>query len=120
MPGYGYAPVDFAHEEVPMSRSVLLLICCLWSGSLLRAEESEARPQASPADAIDWHTDYADGMRAAKAQQKLMFVWFHGAPKSQFGERFEAVSLRDRKVTELLNRYVAVKLPQDAKIVVNG
>jgi hypothetical protein len=107
-----------------MSRSVLfaLLCCYLWIASdpspLVAAEPEATSPKTD--GGIEWYTDYADAMRAAKAQQKMMFVWFHGAPKSQFGERFEAASLRDRKVRELLDRYVAVKLPQDAKITVDG
>jgi hypothetical protein len=105
-----------------MSRSVLLLLIAWpWIGCpLLHAEEPEGRAQENAADGIDWYTDYADGMRVAKAQQRMMFVWFHGAPNTQFAERFEAVTLRDRKVRELLDRYVAVKLPKDAKITVNG
>jgi hypothetical protein len=107
-----------------MPRSVVLafLFClCIATGrSALIAAETESSPPPESDGGIEWYTDYADAMRVAKAQQKMMFVWFHGAAKSQFGERFEAVSLRDQKVRELLEQYVAVKLPQDAKIRVNG
>jgi hypothetical protein len=108
-----------------MSRTALLPLFCLgiacYSNSTVSAgAEPESGPSSAEIAGIDWYTDYADAMRAARAQQKMMFVWFHSAPNSQFGERFEAVSLRDPKVRELLDRYIAVKLPQDASITVEG
>lgn len=115
-----------------MSRTVTLLVVCyllaaaLFVGTCQAAEEAGSAdlPKARAATAdnatVEWYTDYADAMRAAKAERKMMFVWFHGAPNSQFGERFEAVSLRDAKVRKLLQRYIAVKLPQNAAITIDG
>ena len=102
-----------------------ILFCCLgmlvtMDHSVLADEEPQSASAAESDGQIGWYTDYADAMRAAKAQQKMMFVWFYGAAKSQFGDRFEAVSLGDSKVRELLNRYIPVKLPQDASITVDG
>lgn len=115
-----------------MTRTVMLSIVCqlfvaaLGTGACQAAEKPKAAEQpkavaATPENtAIEWYTDYAEAMRAAKAERKMMFVWFHGAANSQFGERFEAVSLRDAKVRNLLQRYVAVKLPQNAAITIDG
>lgn len=109
-----------------MSRNVLLLLLCqpLTFTQLGRAAgESEATANVETpvaADRIAWHTDYGDAMRIARAQQKMMFVWFHGAPNGPFGDRFEATVLKSEKILDLLDRYIAVKLSTTAEIIVDG
>ncbi|OYV84597.1 MAG: hypothetical protein B7Z73_15135, partial [Planctomycetia bacterium 21-64-5] len=100
---------------------MLFLICHLFA--IASDGNAWAADEVAPVSAnveIDWHDDYGDAMRAARAEGKMMFVWFQGKTRNQLSERFEAVSLRDRKVRSLLDRYVSVKLPQDATITVDG
>lgn len=108
-----------------MSRTVLLLLFCQ---SLTFACEGYAteKPQATGTSAgpatvsIEWLTDYGEAMRIARAQQKMMCVWFHGAPNNWYDRPFETISLRDPKVLNLLDRYVLVKLSTAATITVDG
>ncbi|HVX12376.1 MAG TPA: hypothetical protein VHC22_14430 [Pirellulales bacterium] len=104
-----------------MSRTVLLLSFCLplaMTATSRSADAESANVAVSPA--IEWHTDYGEAMRVAKAQQKMMFIWFYSARKGQFDERFEATTLRNPKVMDRLERYVSVKLPTTATITVDG
>lgn len=106
-----------------MIRTVILLFVCqslamAGTGKVLAADQESAESGAEAA--IEWHDDYGDAMRIARAEGKMMFVWFQGKSRSQVSERFEAVSLRDRKVRSLLSRYVSVKLMQEATITVDG
>jgi hypothetical protein len=109
-----------------MSRTVLLALFCqvgMFSyvdRLILAADEPEGSPSPVAGAGVDWFTDYADAMRAAKAQQKMLFIWFCGAPKSQFGDRFEVATLANQRIRNLLTRYVSVKLPQDFAITVDG
>jgi hypothetical protein len=109
-----------------MSRNVLLLsFCCSFAlTATARSAEGEGVPDAAvappAAGGIDWHTDYGEAMRIAKAQQKMMFIWFHGAPNSQYGDRFEKTTLQNPKIVDRLERYISVKLPTSATITVDG
>lgn len=87
-------------------------------GSVSAAEAASA--QNGENSALEWNDDYGDAMRIARAEGKMMFVWFQSKTRNQVSERFEAVSLRDAKVRTLLDRYVNVKLPLDATITVDG
>jgi hypothetical protein len=109
-----------------MSRTVLLL---LFSFFLFTAHDGRAAEEKTPPESvgeaavsggIDWNTDYGDAMRVAKAQQKMILVWFHSAPESKFDRWFESVALRNDKVLPLLEHYVPVKLSTAAKITVDG
>lgn len=101
--------------------ALLCSLCLLVSVDRSTLASDEPEPNPTPAaEEIVWFDDYAEAMREAKAQQKMMFVWFCGAQNRQFDQRFEAVSLRDKKVRELLDRYVVVKLPLDARIIIDG
>lgn len=104
-----------------MSRTIVLFYVCsclvIGAGKASASEPTSAEPAGEVA--IDWQHDYGDAMRIARAEGKMMFVWFQGKG-NQVSERFEAVSLRDSKVRALLARYVSVKLPQDATITVDG
>ncbi|MGH7135512.1 MAG: hypothetical protein ACREHD_07210, partial [Pirellulales bacterium] len=113
------------HEEVPMSRTVLLLLFCqplTFTHFSHAAEESEQTKnvEVPAATGIEWHSDYGEAMRIAKAQQKMMFVWFHGALNGPFGDRFESKVLAGEKMRTLLDRYIAVRLSTAAEITVDG
>ncbi|HET6881327.1 MAG TPA: hypothetical protein VFI31_14290 [Pirellulales bacterium] len=115
-----------------MSRTVLLLLCSQLVFIVVdvrAAEEDEQKAEsvgavdvgaAEGAGGIEWHDVYGDAMRVAKAQQKMMFVWFHSAPESRFDRWFETVALRNAKVAPLLDRYIPVKLSTGARITVDG
>lgn len=101
-------------RQIVTNRWTFLLLalaaCAEWS---LPVEAADAKP-------IEWHTDYAKAMRVAKAQQKMLLVYFRGAGANAIRDRFETTSLRDGRVLGLLERFVSVKLPLDAQIVVKG
>lgn len=107
-----------------MCRSTLLahvgLLVCATVSRPLGAAQSDPGP-ATPASAdIAWHTDYAEAMKVARAEQKMMFLFFHADGQNAIRQRFETASLADPTVRKLLEGYVAVKLPVDVRIVVGG
>jgi len=70
-------------------------------------------------DTVEWHTDYGKAIRVAQAQDKMIFIEFQSS-NNPTQRRFDTETLSDRTVRELLRRYVAVRLPLDAKITVGG
>lgn len=106
-----------------MLRTVLLLLLFQPFAFVCQsyaADDGQAAPSDSSTVGLEWLADYGDAMRIAKAQQKMMCVWFHGAPRNPFDRSFETVSLPDPKVVTLLDRFVLVKLPTTATITVDG
>lgn len=106
-----------------MSHIVLLLGMCQITGpSTFSPSPATDAPamRTSPLADIDWYTRYEDAMRVAKAENKMLFLWFQAPAGGRESDRFQAVSLRSGKVRRLLRQYVAVKLPTDARITVDG
>lgn len=83
------------------------------------AQGDAAKPAPAPGG-IEWFTHYDEALRTAKAQGRMMFVWFQDAAHPANDARFEAVSLRDPKIRRLLDRFVTVKLSTDERITVDG
>ncbi len=69
---------------------------------------------------VDWYEDYAKAMKAARSQQKMLLIWFQPRHPNSISRQFESVSLRSSKVQSLLDRYVALKIPVDHRITVDG
>ncbi|HUY32021.1 MAG TPA: hypothetical protein VMV69_04510 [Pirellulales bacterium] len=68
---------------------------------------------------IEWHTDYGKAVRIAQAQQRMMFVEFQSNVNAT-QRKFDAETLSDSAIRELLRRYVAVRLPLDVEITMAG
>lgn len=129
---------------------VVVLLVWFGPTSLLGAENEAARTNASRADRTSngdsnsaigagahpnqtvvpapdellennaWYSDYARAMKAAQAEEKMMFIWFRPALGGRTAERFDLTSPNYRKTRELLRGYVAVQLRTDARITVQG
>src|SRR3569623_1940608 len=69
---------------------------------------------------VDWYEDYAKAMKAAKSQQKMLLVWFQPRQPNSISRQFESVSLRSPKMQILVERDVALKIPVDYRITVDG
>jgi hypothetical protein len=66
------------------------------------------------------HTDYRTAMKEAVEDRKLLFIYFHEPDLTAARCAFERETLADLEIREKLKRYVFVKLPRDAQIVVGG
>ena len=74
----------------------------------------------APAIPINWYTDYPTALQAAKDQARMLFIYFYTPERDAAGERFEQKSLPDLRVRRQLEGYVAVKLPVNTEVEVNG
>lgn len=108
-----------------MFRTLLVLVAVplLSSPALARTRWAPLlapKGAAPPPVRIDWHVDYAKAMKAARAQRKMLFVWFQSRQPTAAGQQFETVALRSPKVLAQLEGYVALKLSANAQITVDG
>lgn len=63
-----------------------------------------------------WYADYAQAMQVAKADGRMMFVFFYEPGSSRLRDHFQSAILDSPAVREGLRDYVRVKLPLDVKI----
>ncbi len=103
-----------------------LFVLAVFQGALGQAAASPPKAPApepkvvAPTLEIDWYDDYARAMKAAKAQRKMLLIWFQGRQPNAAARQFESVSLKHPYVLNLLDRYVALKAPVDVQIIVDG
>lgn len=69
---------------------------------------------------LTWHTDYAEAMDEAESQARMLLVYFYEPGEDIARDAFEAQTLTDARVRELLARYVRVRIPVDTSIRVDG
>ncbi len=69
---------------------------------------------------VHWMTNYRDAMRAAREQQKMLFILFSDSENPQVAEVYEEKSLAPELSQELIDRYVWLKVGTDATIDVEG
>jgi hypothetical protein len=82
-------------------------------GLLLIAAKARAEEHAPT---ISWHADYRAGYKAAAADNRLLLLWFFDPQAAVENERFETQVLRSAPIAAAIERrYVAAKLPLDAK-----
>jgi hypothetical protein len=75
----------------------------------------EDRPQ------IQWCTDYHEGLDLAEKRGAQVLIWFHDTNRADENERFAANVLGHAEITDVIGeRFVAIKLPHDAKITSGG
>jgi hypothetical protein len=101
-------------------------LCALWVGLLVWSVSSlplatAEPPEESPGAAkLQWLDDYAQAMRSARRQGKMLLVYFRPSEENDLSEKFESEVLSDPAVAEKLIRAVPVKVSVDAAIRVQG
>jgi hypothetical protein len=66
------------------------------------------------------HTNYQKAMKEAAEDRKMLFIYFHDHRHTAARRAFERETLANVEIQEKLKRYVMVRLPRDARIVVDG
>lgn len=94
-------------------------------GAVLGHSAWATPPSRTPADATPaadalWGTDYAAAMATAEQQGKMLVIFFFDPAGSEPGRRFEALIRTDATLRTRLQGAVAVKVPLDAHIQVQG
>ncbi len=82
------------------------------------ATEDVLVPKAEPESF--WLDDYAEAMRRAEHENKMLFVYFCNACGDEACNRFQTETLEDAKVRAKLRDYVRVQVSPDAAITVDG
>lgn len=103
-----------------MQRLCRRALCVLATWALLFSVGVAGPPEKPSAPAPIWGTDYAEAMAEAKAQSRMMFVFFHAGDKNPVAEYFDSTVIADPNVQQRLADYVCVRLPVDAKIRSGG
>src|SRR5690242_9698972 len=67
-----------------------------------------------------WHTDYNRAKIQAKAEQKMLFIYFYDEARTAARQAFEDQTLKDAKIQEKLNNFVLCRVPTTSKITVDG
>lgn len=93
-----------------------------WAVSPSGAPRQSAAAPAKPAPATKdlWTSDYASAMATAERQGKMLVIYFFDPAGSDLCRRFETGALADPAIQATLRTAVAVKLPLDARIQVQG
>jgi len=103
-----------------MKRSMIVLltgIACLGFAVTARAADS---PKPEPVPELNWRTDYAEAMREAMDQRKMLFLFFHDIEQTAARRGFEEGVLRKAEVVDKLSRFVVATLPVDVTIPIKG
>lgn len=69
---------------------------------------------------VVWKTDYREAINQAKAEKKLLLVWFCRPEQQDENEKWEAAVVGHLEVQKRLRDIVPVKLPLDVSIVGGG
>lgn len=87
------------------------------------AKKPMAEPTPDPISIgeVEWHEEYAEGMRQAELGRKMLLVYFYHPDGSANQQRFEREALADPKAVEVLKSdYVAVRVPLDYQVSIGG
>lgn len=102
---------------------LVTLVCGLsWLPQAV-AEETPAapdRPQPEVGNRADWLDDYLEGIRRARAQGRMLLVYFAGPEDDAACWRFWGETLADPAVVEKLRDYVCVRIPLEAEVTIEG
>jgi hypothetical protein len=80
---------------------------------------AQAGEQESQTGQVSWETDYLQAMEAANHQQKMLLIFFHD-PHDPQSQRLERESLANADVQPMLQGFVCLRLPLDARVAVEG
>jgi|GEM_PF-3070600 len=64
----------------------------------------------------DWLTDYQKATQEAKTEEKMLLIYFTNEKEETSCKKFESETLEDEEIKNLLDNYVLLRLPMDAKI----
>jgi len=78
------------------------------------------RPPQQQAPEVTWLADYAEAMRLAEQQKKMLLISFCDCGANEACARFKQETLDDPLVRRKLQDYVCTILPLDAKITSGG
>ncbi len=79
--------------------------------------------EVAGADAVGtvaWLEDYSKAQERAIAEGKMLLVYFRADEENAHRVRFERETLRDEKILQILQKFITVRLPLDADIMVAG
>ena len=114
-----------------MSRLIvypLVIIACSAAFRSTSAEETPPKTsvveQTAPAASgqhgfqseLSWLDDYRRGTDLAEREEKMILIYFRDMGKNPLCDQFESEALADVEVVRLLDTYVRIVLPIDAKI----
>ncbi|MEI8375646.1 MAG: thioredoxin family protein [Planctomycetota bacterium] len=95
----------------PLLVSIVWILCC----PLVLAGE-----QGAQSVEVSWETDYLHAMDAANQQRKMLLVFFHN-PDDPQSQRLQRETLNNPEVQQKLREeLVCLRLPQDAKVTLEG
>ena len=83
--------------------------------ALATAADADTSAVVKPTE-FQWHTDYRTAVTQAKAENKLLFVWFHKPQWDQAESHFANSILTDGNIFARLQKLVCVCVPTDAKM----
>jgi hypothetical protein len=89
-------------------------------GVTIAAAAEPAPGGRDEAPAVKWLSDYAKATSAAEGANKMLLIYFYDSAKGSPCEQFAKETLDDPQVRRQLRRYVCLRLPVTAKIVVQG
>lgn len=67
-----------------------------------------------------WHTSYAKATEAAKAEGKMLLIFFCDPARQELCRSFEVLTLGDPEIASRLDKVVTARLPVDATISSGG
>ncbi len=79
-----------------------------------------AEPIVKDASGLEWHTDYAEAMRVAENDGKMLLIYFRGQGTNPSRDQFLKQLATDTDVRDRLTQYVLADVPVDAKIISEG
>ena len=106
------------------SRRVLLMLgvwtCVVLQLTDRKSAAAEGPPDEPPSAEITWRTDYAQAMKLAEEQRRMMLIYFCDPSEQEPRNHLKTETLEDPAVRRKLLDYVCVRLPLDAEITVGG
>jgi hypothetical protein len=103
--------------------SLLVIAESLIACPSLADENSASKPTTeTPAgnDSLKWESDYGHAVRQATEEHKMLVIYFEGPQACTYCRQFEARTLSDAKIQQLLAGYVPLRLKSTAEIIVDG
>jgi hypothetical protein len=84
------------------------------------SQKSLAPPEKEDQPEIVWLNDYRLGMERAKAEGKMLLLWFFDPRQDAADDHFEATVINAPPVQQRLTKVVCAALRMDAQTLVNG
>jgi hypothetical protein len=98
--------------------SLLIVIQGLLTGPTFAADKPSA--ESSNGHLFTWQDDYGHAVRQAIEEHKMLVIYFEGPSGCSYCRKFEEQTLSDAQIEDQLVRFIALRLPSDAQITVDG